>query len=155
MRQNISAKQKKNAVVGMVFGVFDGLHAGHRFFLRTASRECNKLITVIARDASVQNLKHRKPLNTQRKRSYAVSQLLFVWRAVLGDRRQGTYAVIRRYTPNLICLGYDQKALLRDLKAKMRAGSIPYTKTALLKSFHPRRYHTSFLHVAHTPSKIN
>ena len=129
----------------MVFGVFDGLHAGHRFFLRAASRRCGKLIVVIARDISVQNLKHRKPRYIHHKRLHEVSRLLYVWRAVLGDRKQGTYAVLRRHKPDIICLGYDQKALTRDLKAKMCAGSIPRIELVTLKPFHPQRYHTSLL----------
>lgn len=34
----------------MVFGVFDGLHPGHRAFLRQARKKGDKLIVVVARD---------------------------------------------------------------------------------------------------------
>ena len=129
----------------MAFGVFDNLHAGHRFFLRAASRIGNKLIVVVARNSAVQNLKRRMPGFGERKRLRAVLQLPYVWRAVLGDRAQGSYGVIQRYKPHSICLGYDQKALTRDLRAKMHAGNIPRVKLIMLAAFHPGRYHTSLL----------
>jgi len=43
--------------VGFTNGVFDGLHAGHRFFLQKASEQCSWLIVAINTDESVRALK--------------------------------------------------------------------------------------------------
>jgi cytidyltransferase-like protein len=137
--------QSQKFPTAVVFGVFDGLHKGHLFFLRAASRMCGKLIAVIARDSAVVRLKHKKPRMSQQARVRAVSGIPGVAHAVLGDKKDGTYTVLTRYMPGCICLGYDQKALARDLKKKMRAGVVPRVPLLALNAYHPRRYHTSLL----------
>jgi len=52
-------------------------------------------------------------------------RLIDVTRAVLGDRVLGAYQVIKKYKPDIICLGYDQDALGEDLEEKMESGAIP------------------------------
>lgn len=108
----------------IVFGVFDLLHDGHKEFLRQAKRYGN-LIVVVARDAAVQQLKNKMPHHSERKRMEMVKQFLPEAVVVLGDEEQGSYKVVKTYQPAMICLGYDQQALGKDLLAKMDAGVIP------------------------------
>jgi FAD synthetase len=111
--------------VVMVFGVFDGLHEGHLFFLRQAKTYGAMLVAVVARDKSAEALKQRLPGEKEGERVRAAGALPFVDKAVLGDRRQGTYGVVKKWLPAVICLGHDQYALERDLQVKMQASILP------------------------------
>ena len=132
-------RRKKSAIKKvMVFGVFDGLHEGHRYFLAMAREQGDELIAVVAPDEMVRLLKNKTPRHNEKERMAAVMQLsrlslyreddprlIDVTRAVLGDRVLGAYQVIKKYKPDIICLGYDQDALGEDLEEKMESGAIP------------------------------
>ncbi len=64
-------------------------------------------------------------------------------RVVLGDRKLGAYSAIKRYKPDCICVGYDQRALEADLRRRMRFGTLPRIRIVRLRPHEPRRYHTS------------
>ena len=36
-----------------IFGVFDGIHDGHLFFIREAKKQGNRLVAIVARDEVV------------------------------------------------------------------------------------------------------
>ena len=129
----------------MVFGVFDGLHAGHRAFLSTAKKRGDELIAVVARDETVRLLKNKTPRFSEKKRVRAIRASGLADRVVLGDREQGTYGIIRRYRPDSICLGYDQKALARNLRARMRERAIAPVRIIRLGSHSPRMFKSSLL----------
>lgn len=129
----------------MVFGVFDRLHPGHISFLRQAARYGNELIVVVARDSSVQELKHKMPSHSEKERLRAIKKNLLANRAVLGDSKLGCYGVIKKYKPDLICLGYDQKTLEEDLKQRMEKEQIPTIRLILLRPHKPEKFHTSVL----------
>ena len=59
-----------------------------------------------------------------------------------GDK----YAVIEQVRPDVICLGYDQKAFVGKLgeALMMRGLSVRMVR---LKPFHPERYKSSLLHL--------
>jgi len=140
----------------MVFGVFDGLHEGHRYFLAAAQKYGDELIAVVARDETVRVLKNKTPRHNEKERMAAVMQLsrlslyreddprlIDVTRAVLGDRVLGAYDVIKKYKPDIICLGYDQDALGEDLQEKMKIGVIPVIPIRRIAAYkhahtHPR-----------------
>ena len=64
---------------------------------------------VIARDESVRRIKHRPPHHDQRERCRLVAALRVVDEAFVGVRNDFIRSV-RRVNPDLIVLGYDQKA---------------------------------------------
>lgn len=105
----------------MVFGVFDGLHEGHRFFLQSAHHS-GELIVVVARDSVVQLLKNKSPKYNELERIGAIQKFLPEAKVVLGDTEQGSYDVVKKHQPDMICLGYDQRALAEDLQAKLPHG---------------------------------
>ena len=123
----------------MVFGVFDGLHEGHRWFLRTAVEHGDKLIVVAARDEIVRMLKKKNPLRNQAERLRALGAMPEVNRAVLGDAKMGSYKVLKKHQPDVICVGYDQHGLAEDLKKKIE---LPVVR---LESYMPDKFHTSWL----------
>lgn len=139
---NMKIKKVKKV---MIFGVFDLLHLGHISFLEQAVRYGNELIVVVARDSSVQELKHKMPSHSEKERVRAIKKNPLVNRAVLGDSKLGRYGVIKKHKPDLICLGYDQKPLEKDLKQRMQEGKIPMICLILLRAHKPEEFHTSFL----------
>lgn len=124
----------------MVFGVFDGLHAGHRAFLLAAKKCGQKLIVVVARDSAVRELKGRAPRHREAVRAATLRRSGLADRVVLGDQKQGTYGVIKRWKPDVICLGYDQDTLGADLKKKM--SRIPLIR---MPTHQPNIFKTSLL----------
>ena len=112
----------------MAFGSFDMLHKGHEAYLKEAKSYGDYLIVIVARDESIIRFKGRKPKNDENSRLGQIKKLDFVDEAVLG-RNGNIFDVLEEYSPDVICLGYDQKTVeeeklreeleKRNLKAKI------------------------------------
>ena len=135
--------QKKDKV--MVFGVFDLLHEGHRAFLRAAAEHGEEVIAVVARDEMVRTLKQKIPAQNEAERLQALGAIPEVSHAELGDSELGSYAVLKRHQPDVICLGYDQEVLADDLAIRMAAGEIPVARLVRLAAHEPEYWHTTLL----------
>lgn len=142
---------KKKKVV--VFGIFDGVHEGHRSLFRQAL-ECTRsdleigveLIVIVGRDSASLRWKNKKPQHSEKTRLSLVSKEAGVARAVLGDEEQSSYKVLEDINPDVICLGYDQDALEGDIKrwlSKIRR-NIPLIR---LKSYQPETHHNSLKNI--------
>ena len=129
----------------MVFGVFDRLHPGHVSFLEQAAAHGKELVVVVARDASVLELKQRMPHHSEHDRMRAVRNVLGVNRVVFGDETRGSYAVIQNHKPDMICLGYDQYGLAQDLIKRMEEGQLDSIPLVSLVAHQPEVFHTSLL----------
>ena len=128
----------------MTFGTFDIFHPGHKSFLKQAREFGNYLIVVIARDKTVKNIKDRLPQNNECDRLQVVMKSNLADKIVLGSLTD-RYAVIKRYQPEIICLGYDQKVNLKELKEKLVEFDLRKTKLTRLDPFHPEKYKSSKL----------
>lgn len=106
----------------MVFGVFDLLHPGHLYLLYHARLRDRELVVVVARDVAVKRLKGVCPNWNERRRMGAVKATGLAAKVVLGDTKEGSYAILKKYKPDMICLGYDQARLKKDLARKMGRG---------------------------------
>ena len=129
----------------MVFGTFDRLHSGHLSFLKQARRHGDELIVVVARDNIVQMLKNKKPLHSSEKRRRAVAEIDAMTKAVMGDDTLGTYSIVKKHKPHIICLGYDQQKLKRNLEKHMKNGNMPRIRLIKLKPYFPKKFKTSIL----------
>ena len=136
---SINNKRRKRIVV---FGIFDGIHAGHRDFFRQCKKYGDELIVIVGRDEIASRLKSKKPRHTEDERIELVKQEQLPDEAILGDQEMSTYEVVLRLDPDVICLGYDQQALREDLQKWMRAQKkkIP---THMLKPYKPDSLHNS------------
>jgi cytidyltransferase-like protein len=123
----------------MLFGVFDGLHDGHRSFIEQAQSLGEKLVIVVAQDAAVQIFKQKTPRSPLSQRVLALKDEYPEALIVPGDNEQGSWQVIKKYSPNTIALGYDQEKLKIELQ-KIYEGKI-----VTLKAHKPKELHSSFL----------
>jgi len=125
----------------LVFGVFDGLHEGHRAFLKAAKGLGGYLVVVVAPDRVVVRLKGKKPTYGLASRMKRLRRVVYVDVVIKGDNNLGTYEVIKHFQPDVIALGYDQKTLRGDLLRK--AKQFPWRpKVRMMKPHRPSEFHS-------------
>lgn len=93
----------------LIFGTFDHLHPGHLDFFRQAKELGGYLTVVVARDATVQNVKGHLPRKNENERLADVKNCKIADEVVLGNL-DDPYAIIKKISPNIIALGYDQNS---------------------------------------------
>lgn len=130
----------------LAFGTFDNLHPGHLSYFFQAGKFGDELIVIIARDKNVLVIKKRWPQENEqirrRKVTQALKELKIAGKAVLGSR-QNRWLVLKKYRPGVICLGYDQKVDLPQLKSEIAKFRF-CCKIKRLKPFHPEKYKSSY-----------
>ena len=99
----------------VIFGIFDVIHEGHRHFLREARTCGDRLIVVVGRDGAVVELKNQRPRYPEELRAARLREEPWVDEALMGDIELSSYRVLEDLEPDLICLGYDQLELGKDL----------------------------------------
>ena len=129
----------------VVFGTFDLLHEGHLDFLRQAGKFGVELMVAVPSDRVVEMLKRKKPSWDEKMRLGAVASLEGVAKAILGDDEIGTYSIIKQHKPDVICLGYDQDDLKKDLEEKIQRGILPKISLITLKAHFPEKFKSSIL----------
>ncbi len=129
-------KQKKRV---LACGTFDLLHPGHESFLQQAAALGDDLWVVVARDENVERLKGRAPAQSESQRLAAVRCLETVQQAQLGLPGKDFLKVVSQIVPDVIALGYDQRA------PAGLADAYPLCRIVTLKAHEPERYKTSLL----------
>lgn len=124
---------------GVVFGVFDGLHAGHQYFLTEAAKKCEKLIVAVTDGEVVLHLKGHLPRYEYAERVAAIQAFNPKLKVVQGDKTLGKWTVLKKYSPDIVLLGHDQQALAKEL-TKLH---IPFV---FLDSHHPEKHKSSIIH---------
>lgn len=102
----------------MTFGTFDYLHAGHEYYLKEASKLGHEMVTVVARDATVKKVKGEYPDNNELVRKRAIEESDIDTKVVLGNIGD-KYEVLRKFKPDIICLGYDQYTFTQKLQKEL------------------------------------
>lgn len=127
----------------LCFGTFDGLHPGHEDYFRQAKALAEELAVVVARDATVLEVKGNLPATNELDRLRAVQEHPLVDRAMLGypDDR---YRVIEDVQPDLICLGYDQNSFTGQLEDELVRRGVEAT-ILRCEPFYPETYKSSLL----------
>ncbi|MDP4009223.1 MAG: adenylyltransferase/cytidyltransferase family protein [bacterium] len=135
------AKRKYKRAV--VFGIFDGVHNGHRSLFAQVKKIAEELIVIVGRDKASLEWKGKLPRHAEDERKMLVEAESLVDRAVLGDEEQSSYQVLQELSPDIICLGYDQQQLKQDLLLWMEKNKqIPIT---VLRGYKPSILHNSLL----------
>lgn len=134
----------------MVFGTFDIFHKGHKNFLAQAKSHGDYLIAVISRDTTVKEIKNILPLNNEITRINAVKKGVIADEVILGDSSD-KYASIKKWHPDIICLGYDQNHYISNgLKSFLRDNEkLSHIKIVRLKPYKPEIYKSSILRSSH------
>lgn len=127
----------------MVFGTFDILHPGHLWFFAAAKKKGEELIVVVARDHHSLQIKEKPTRYNERDRLKMVQALKIVNRAILGDMKDRR-APIKKWRPEVICLGYDQKMPVKKLKVWLQEIKVE-SKVARLKPYQPKKYKSTLL----------
>jgi FAD synthetase len=143
---NMSARggSASGGIKVLVFGTFDIFHRGHEYFLKEAKKHGDFLRVVVARDVTVENVKKRKTLNDENKRASTIRKSGIASEVVLGGLGD-KYAVIKKYKPDVICLGYDQIFFVDKLKEKLLEFDLEKTEIFYIDSFEPEIYKSSKL----------
>ena len=128
----------------VIFGIFDVIHEGHRHFLREARAYGGRLIAVVGRDGAAVELKNQRPRYPEELRVARLREEPGVDEALLGDIELSSYRVLEDLEPDLICLGYDQLELGKDLMRWMRrkGKELP---VRYLSPYQPKKLHTSLI----------
>lgn len=142
----MSTEPSKNIVKVMLFGTFDGLHPGHLNFFKQARRLAAgkaRLVVSIARDANVFRIKKRYPIRGERERLKILRATKLLDRVVLGGEKNYLAHIVRE-KPDIIALGYDQKAYVKNLRENLAKKGLK-VKIVRLKPYKKEKYKSSLL----------
>ncbi|MCX6761986.1 MAG: FAD synthase [Candidatus Moranbacteria bacterium] len=127
----------------MAFGTFDIFHAGHKSYLEQAKELGEYLIVVVARDETVLLIRKQRSVNSEQERRRIIKESKIANEVVLGNL-DDKYAVIEKYRPDVIAIGYDQLVDLAELTEKL--GNLKLkAEIVRLKSYEPERFKSSKL----------
>ena len=127
----------------LCFGTFDGLHPGHESYFCQAKALGERVVVVVSRDATVLDVKGQLPARFEGDRVKAVASHPAVDEAKLGNPGD-KYAVIEVVKPDIILLGYDQRAFTETLEQELVKRSIT-AEVRRAEPFEPNRYKSSLL----------
>ncbi len=101
----------------LIFGTFDVIHPGHKFYSQQSGLYGDELIAIIARDEFVKKTKRRSTIHCESDRMDHIIESGLVDKAYLSDPVTGSYKVVSKLKPDVICFGHDQTKLLESFKA--------------------------------------
>lgn len=127
----------------LTFGTFDIFHLGHEYYLREAKKYGEKLVTIIARDQTVKNLKWSYPRNDENMRKKRVEESLIPDTVLLGELENYYNCIIEQHA-DIICLGYDQRHLADGLEKFLNENNLS-TQIIRLEPFQEDIYKSSKL----------
>lgn len=118
-------------------GTFDYLHPGHISFLEQAGALGTELFVVVARDENVKRIKGAYPDHAEEQRKARIVELDIAIEVKLGYPGEDFFRVVEEIDPDIIALGYDQKAPsgLRE--------AFPDCEIVVLQPHHPQKYKSS------------
>lgn len=128
----------------MVFGVFDGVHEGHRHFLKEAKALGDYLIVAVAQNHIVEHLKGHLPQLDIAERLEHLKHEDAVDEVEIGDAELSTFEVVKNHKPDVIALGYDQKLLKENLEKNRDKFDWPI-EFKTVSAYEPNIYHSSLL----------
>ena len=99
----------------MIFGTFDNVHDGHRALFHQATEHGDKIIAVVARDETVEQVKGRRPQCHECERVAELLQIDVIDDIILGYGGKDKCVVVRDHKPDVILLGYDQEHFVDEL----------------------------------------
>ena len=131
----------------MAFGTFDGLHEGHLHFFKQAKNFIKNsfLIVSIARDKNVLRIKGKYPDKNERARMALVKKCKLIDQVVLSGAEDHLPHIIKM-RPDIITLGYDQKAYVPNLKKDLKNKGV-LVRVVRLKPYKEKIYKNHLLKI--------
>ncbi len=127
----------------MIFGVFDGLHDGHRFFIEEAQKYGNTLYIVVTPDEMVKRMKDHRPNYPLFDRMKSLANEYPKANIVVGDEHRFSWNVVKENKPDTIVLGYDQGKLGKAL-GNIQA-EYDFELTKIKADHHGNKFHSSLI----------
>ncbi len=125
----------------LLFGTFDGLHPGHLYFIKEAKKLGDVFISVSS-DTNVIQLKGKKPIYSEKIRKKEIEKLCVAKKVFIGEKQIESWNVLQKLKPDIIALGYDQKALYTSLRPLTKTYGFKIKK---IKSYMPKKFHSSII----------
>lgn len=141
---HLSDNGRSKIKVVLVGGVFDILHPGHIYTLKTAKSFGDVLVVIVATNSTALKMKKNKYIyHDEKQRQDLVSSLSFVDLSLVG-KEGSLYDTVSLVKPDIIALGYDQSHDEKDVQKNcverglrlnvIRLSSpIPKTKSSIIK----------------------
>ena len=126
----------------LFFGVFDGLHNGHRYFINQCRKLGGFLIAVVTPDQAVKKLKGRPSKQNQEARIKSLGESGLVDEIILGDKKLNSWDILKNTKPQVVAVGYDQKKLKQALEKVQEKYNFKIVQVDGLK---PETYSSSLL----------
>ncbi len=123
----------------MVFGTFDGLHDGHRDFLRQAKQEGDHLVVVVSRDATVAHVYGKTPAHDEIERISMILSEGIAQDVVMGHLNDKCQ-VFKDHNPDIVVLGFSQEALVAELNQKLKSFGIDHVDVQVARPHKPEIY---------------
>jgi FAD synthetase len=133
-------RRKKRKV--LVAGTFDFLHPGHLNLFAQARRHGDGLVVVVAKDATVEKFKGKRPYFSETERLGLVGSMKSVDRAILG-KSGDLYRVVAGERPDVIVLGYDQWPDEKKLRARLDGLGLKKTEIRRASEKNPAKFKSS------------
>ncbi len=129
----------------MVFGTFDGLHAGHKNLFKQARNlaKYSRLVVSIARDKNVKKIKNSKPRLSENNRKQLIEDSGLADLVVLGDN-VGYIRHIKKINPQIIALGYDQSNYTLNLSNDLKKAGMQ-VEVVRMEPYMPHIYKNSLI----------
>lgn len=140
--------EPKGSVVA--FGVFDGIHEGHKYFLQEAKKLGDHLTVVVASDGVVERLKNKIPRYNVKERVVALKNSGLADAVREGDETLGNWNIVSKVKPDIIAVGYDQEELEFEAAAFIIESGLDI-KLRKIPAFKPERYKSSVINMSPKP----
>ena len=136
-------KIKKIKFIVLTFWTFDILHKWHEYYLKNAKKYSDTLITIIWTDSNVEKIKRKLPIYNEEIRktnleNQNISDLVLIW------NEKDPFKLIKKYKPQVICLGYDQRGFSDKLSEFIINNNLSM-EVIRLKSYKENIYKSSII----------
>jgi FAD synthetase len=125
----------------MTFWAFDVVHPWHKYYLNEAKKYGDVLVTIVARDNTIENVKWKKPLNREEIRMSDVKNL-WISDIVKLWHKTDMLNSIKKYNPDVIALWYDQNSFIHQLSEYLHKNKIK-TSVLTIWPYHKEIYKSS------------
>ncbi len=128
----------------LIFGVFDGIHDGHRFFI-TEAQKLGSVTVALAQDSAVIEHKDKTPRQNHKVRTTALHAEFPTIKVVLGDKTQSSWNIVDTENPDIIAIGYDQKNLKEAIEKHLQ-NRLVKPNIVTIRDHRGEELHSSLLH---------